>query len=159
MPEPHLRAADTDRAAVATALGRHRAVGRLTLEEYDERVARAYAARTYGELDQLTEDLPKSGRPPVPEPVRHDSPLPVRACGPMAGPWAGRGYDRGFDRSAWRSWLSTALIVVTIWAVSSIASAGLLYFWPIWVIGPWGAVLLSHTLSGGHRTRGSRQRV
>lgn len=156
MPEPHLRAADTDRAAVATALGRYMAEGRLTLEEYDERVARAYAARTYGELDQLTEDLPKSGRAQTPEPVRWANPTPVRACGPMAGPWAGRGYHG----SPWRSWLRTALIVVTIWAVSSIASASLLYFWPIWVIGPWGAVLLSRTVSGGphaHRTRGSRQ--
>jgi hypothetical protein len=155
MPEPHLRAADTDRAAVASALGRYMAEGRLTLEEYDERVARAYAARTYGELDQLTEDLPKSGPGQVPERVRRDGPVPVRACGPMAGPWAGRGRAA----SAWHSWLRTALIVVTIWAVSSIASAGLLYYWPIWVIGPWGAVLLSHTLSGGHRPRGSRQRV
>ena len=51
MPEPHLRAADTDRAAVATVLGEHMAAGRLTVAEYDERLARAYAARTYGELD------------------------------------------------------------------------------------------------------------
>ncbi|HEX7975282.1 MAG TPA: DUF1707 domain-containing protein [Anaerolineales bacterium] len=49
-PEPHLRAADTDRAAVATALGEHMSAGRLTLAEYDERVARAYAARTFGDL-------------------------------------------------------------------------------------------------------------
>ena len=31
MPEPHLRAGDTDRAAVATVLGRHMADGRLTV--------------------------------------------------------------------------------------------------------------------------------
>ena len=58
MPEPHLRAADTDRAAVATVLGQHMSAGRLTVDEYDERLARAYAARTYGELDELTADLP-----------------------------------------------------------------------------------------------------
>ena len=72
MPEPHLRAGDTDRAAVATVLGRHMADGRLTVAEYDERVARAYAARTYGELDELTADLPSvdSGRSVAPRPQR-----------------------------------------------------------------------------------------
>ena len=58
MPEPHLRAADTDRAAVATVLGQHMSAGRLTVDEYDERLSRAYAAKTYGELDELTADLP-----------------------------------------------------------------------------------------------------
>ena len=58
MPEPHLRAADTDRAAVADVLGAHMSAGRLTVDEYDERLSRAYAAKTYGELDELTADLP-----------------------------------------------------------------------------------------------------
>ncbi|MFL6094559.1 MAG: DUF1707 domain-containing protein, partial [Blastococcus sp.] len=70
MPEPHLRAGDTDRAAVATVLGRHMADGRLTVAEYDERVARAYAARTYGDLAELTADLPAIDRARAPDPVR-----------------------------------------------------------------------------------------
>src|SRR5215218_9190931 len=61
MSEPHLRAADADRAAVATVLGEHMSAGRLTLDEYDERLSRAYAAKTYGELDQITADLPSPG--------------------------------------------------------------------------------------------------
>ena len=39
MPEPHLRAADADRAAVATQLGEQMSAGRLTVAEYDERLA------------------------------------------------------------------------------------------------------------------------
>ena len=78
MPEPHLRAADTDREAVAAALGQHMAAGRLTLAEYDERVARAYAAKTYGELEQLTTDLPRAARRtpavPTPSPATHPQP-------------------------------------------------------------------------------------
>ena len=58
MPEPHLRAADADRTAVAGLLGEHMAAGRLTVAEYEDRLARAYASRTYGELDELTTDLP-----------------------------------------------------------------------------------------------------
>jgi hypothetical protein len=154
MPEPHLRAADADRTAVATVLGRHMAAGRLTVDEYDDRLARAYAARTYGELDQLTADLPSTERPRAAEPVPRENPQPVRACGPVPGPW---GWGGRAD-SPWRSWLSTALIVITVWAVTSIATGGFLFFWPIWVIGPWGAVLLSRTLTGGVYDRHGRRR-
>ena len=143
MPEPHLRAADTDRAAVATALGEHMSAGRLTLAEYDERVANAYAAKTFGELAALTADLPPTGRAQIPVPA--PAPHRVAAAGPSCGPaWGGRGHHN----SSWRSWLSTSLIVVTIWLVTSIASGGLIYFWPIWVIGPWGAVLLAGKITG-----------
>ena len=65
MPEPHLRAADADRAAVATVLGRHMSAGQLTMDEYDERLARAYAAKTYGELDEITADLPAADLAPL----------------------------------------------------------------------------------------------
>jgi len=34
--------------------------GRLTMDEYDGRVAAAYAAKTRGELALLTQDLPGS---------------------------------------------------------------------------------------------------
>ena len=53
-----LRAADTDRAAVAEVLGTALREGRLTVEEYDERLAAAYAARTHADLAVLTTDLP-----------------------------------------------------------------------------------------------------
>jgi hypothetical protein len=51
-------------------------------------------------------------------------------------------------RAAWASWLTTALIVLTIWAATSIGSGEWIYPWPIWVIGPWGAVLVAQTLTG-----------
>ena len=63
MTQPHLRAADTDRSAVAAVLGEHMAAGRLTLDEYDERLTRAYVARTFGELEELTADLPALDTP------------------------------------------------------------------------------------------------
>ena len=36
--------------------------------------------------------------------------------------------------------------MLTIWAITSLASWQLLYFWPIWVVGPWGALLLVRSL-------------
>jgi len=147
MPEPHLRAGDTDRAAVATVLGRHMAEGRLTVAEYEERVARAYAARTYGELAELTVDLPATARIPA-QPVHqhYSASAPVCGSGMRRGP-----YQNLHD--AWRSWQRTALFVVAIWAFTSIMAASFIYFWPIWIIGPWGAVLLAQTLTGGGRRR------
>ncbi len=53
-----LRAADRDRDQVADILREQYALGRLTLEEYDERSATAIAAKTMGELRALTVDLP-----------------------------------------------------------------------------------------------------
>lgn len=152
MPESHLRAADADRAAVATVLGQHMAEGRLTVDEYDERLARAYAARTYGELDELTTDLPSPGHPAVTQPAAREFTPRAGACGPMAGRWGGR-----YAASAWQPWLSTAVIVVAIWLITSMAS-GFVFFWPIWVIGPWGAVLLARTVTGGHDRRHERRR-
>jgi len=140
MPEPHLRAGDADRAAVATALGRHMAEGRLTVAEYDERVARAYAARTYGDLAVLTSDLPAA------DGVRPGSPA-VRQQ-PAPGRFAGTAVRRRGSAGAWAAWRRTAILVLCIWAITSVASAQFIYFWPIWVIGPWGAVLLAQTLAG-----------
>jgi hypothetical protein len=155
MPEPHLRAADADRAAVADVLGAHMSAGRLTVAEFDERLSRAYAAKTYGELDELTADLPPleaSAPARVPEPRRE-----AEACSPAA--WGAHNWAGGWDPGhSWRSWLSTSLIVLTIWAVTSLASWEFHYFWPIWVIGPWGAVLLAQTMTGAGRDKDDRGR-
>jgi hypothetical protein len=53
-----IRASDADREAVAVRLNEAVGDGRLTLQEFSERLERAYAARTRGELDPLTADLP-----------------------------------------------------------------------------------------------------
>ena len=62
---PPLRASDDDRTAVVRVLHDAVARGLLTLEECDERVTAAYAARHLHELPALTADLP-AATPPVP---------------------------------------------------------------------------------------------
>ena len=52
------RAADTDRIEVAQLLTDAAASGVLGLTEYEDRLAKAYAATTYDELDRLSNDLP-----------------------------------------------------------------------------------------------------
>ncbi|MEX5720567.1 DUF1707 SHOCT-like domain-containing protein [Geodermatophilus maliterrae] len=149
MPEPHLRASDTDRAAVVTTLDRSLADGRLDLAEYEDRATRAHAARTYGELTELTADLPRPARPTRPAPQRHHV---ARAL--YGGAW--HGAWGGDLRAAWTGWLTTAVIVVGVWLVSMLATGDLQYPWPVWVIGPWGVVLLARTL--GERRGGDVDR-
>lgn len=54
-----LRAADTDREHTTELLRAHHTVGRLTLEELDQRVADTYRARTLGQLRATLADLPE----------------------------------------------------------------------------------------------------
>lgn len=54
----HLRASDSDREQVAEVLRQAAGDGRLTLDELDERLGQAFAAKTYAELEPITRDLP-----------------------------------------------------------------------------------------------------
>jgi len=60
-----LRVGDADRQRVVADLQRHYVEGRLTSEELSERVDRALAARTEGDLAELLVDLPTE-QPPEP---------------------------------------------------------------------------------------------
>lgn len=58
-----MRVGTNERQSAVDALADHFAKGRLDPDEFEERSATAYAARTLGELDALFRDLP---RPPAP---------------------------------------------------------------------------------------------
>jgi hypothetical protein len=125
-----IRAADRDREAVIALLGEHTGAGRLTLAEFEDRVAGATAARTLADLDRLLVDLPVASAP--------------RPTAPSY---------RRIER--WRPWLITAAICLTIWAATSIVAEGVIYFWPFWVIVPWGIMLAT----GGGWSSSRRRRL
>lgn len=54
------RASDDDRIQVAQLCSEAASNGRLTMSEYEDRLAKIYSATTYDELDRLTYDLPES---------------------------------------------------------------------------------------------------
>jgi uncharacterized protein DUF1707 len=56
--DQHLRASDAERDTTAGLLRRHHAEGRLDTTELEERIESCYAAKTRGELEALTTDLP-----------------------------------------------------------------------------------------------------
>jgi hypothetical protein len=55
--------ADSDRARAAEEVRKHHDSGRLTLEEFEGRLAEVHAARTQGDLDQAFRQLPRSELP------------------------------------------------------------------------------------------------
>ena len=61
--QPRMRAGDKDRQRVVEQLGRHFGEGRLTVQEFDERVVRAHASVYLDELPALTADLPGEPQP------------------------------------------------------------------------------------------------
>ena len=71
--QPRMRAGDKDRQRVVEQLGKHFGEGRLTVEEFDERVVRAHGSVYLDELPALTVDLPGE-----PQQQRRPSRAPTR---------------------------------------------------------------------------------
>jgi hypothetical protein len=67
--ELEMRASDTDRERTADRLRTAAGHGRITLDELEERLEAAYAAKTYGELVPLTSDLPMEDARPDSSPA------------------------------------------------------------------------------------------
>ncbi len=128
MERPELRAADADRQRVVDLLQRHFVDGRLSSDELGERLARARAARTFGELDALVGDLPAAA---APEP----NTIGVGEA-PAAAP-----DDKSLRTHAIVYALVMAFLVV-IWLVTSPGG----YFWPVWPMVGWGFGLAMHGL-------------
>jgi hypothetical protein len=62
-----VRVSDADRDQVAGVLREALAQGRINADELEERLSRAYAAQTFGDLEPLTSDLPdEAAAVPVP---------------------------------------------------------------------------------------------
>src|SRR6478672_4515402 len=72
---PSVRIGTAEREAAASALSEHFAAGRLDQDELEERLDRAYAAKTAADLEPLFQDLPRPGLPvAATEPERASAP-------------------------------------------------------------------------------------
>jgi DUF1707 SHOCT-like domain/2TM domain len=109
MALPEHRASDAEREATAERLRVAAGDGRLDPDELEERLEAAYGARTVGELEAVTRDLPAH-------------------AGPGAKP------ERAWATPEVRSKLATFIVVNTICVVIWLASGAEGHFWPIWVI-------------------------
>lgn len=134
------RAGDMDRDQVAAILRDALADGRLDNDEFAERLDAAYRAKTFGELDTLTADLPTSAVVPAATDRAPAALQPTSSADSRS--------DRGL-RAAWVTWAGAVSINLVIWLMVSLSNGEPVYFWPMWVAGPWGAVLVVGTVARG----------
>jgi len=90
----NVRVGDADREAVAAQLREHFADGRLTLEELNERLDQAFAAKTRADLNTVLRDLPQAARPVAGVPYGGTAWQGPAWQGPMA---TRPGQDHGHD--------------------------------------------------------------
>lgn len=131
---------DAERERIAERLRLAVGDGRLTLDEFDDRLRTAYAAVTRTGLEQVAADLP------VPAPAGPTMTKKTKKKAAAARP------DASWV-DPWRSWLAAATIMIGIWFVTSVASGDVRGFWPGIPLGIWATVILAHTV-GGHSLRG-----
>jgi len=106
----NVRVGDADREAIAAQLREHYADGRLTLEELNERLDQAFAAKTRADLNTVMRDLPQAARPAAGAPYGGTAWQGPAWQGPdwqgpdWQGPMANRpGQDYGNDSGGQRS--------------------------------------------------------
>jgi uncharacterized protein DUF1707 len=150
-----MRASDHDRQEIVDRLRGALDDGRLTLDEYLDRMARAYQAVTYADLAPLCADLPAAGpaRAPAPAAVT-PGPAPAAGAAALASPWCGALRRQPAPlRVLWTIWLIAVSVNVVVWALVSATTASLIYPWPLWVAGPYGAVLLALSAAAAQARR------
>jgi len=115
MSDPaQMRAADAEREQLAEELREHMLAGRITAEEFEQRLEGAYAASTRGELEALKTDLPMSPAVLERELARRRRRLRRRLVQEAGGA------------------ATLSLVCVAIWAAGN--AHGHEAFWPVWVI-------------------------
>jgi hypothetical protein len=144
--DPRIRASDADRDRTVSLLREHHAEGRLTAEEFHERLDRALAAKTRGELDELLADLPgidlyrlpAAGIRPVPPGMRTGP----RRSGRSGVQRRGEGPAISRRAGAWAAWATVSVLLFVIWAGFGVLSGGAAWFpWFLAVAVPWAIAL------------------
>jgi Domain of unknown function (DUF1707) len=132
--DPRLRASDSDRERTATLLSEHHAAGRLTAEEFQERLDKAYEAKTLGELDALLADLPAIDLYRLPAAgIRPESPdakrrVHRRGGGPLTSGGTG----------GWVAWSTISALLIVAWFSTAVLDGGTAWLpWFLLAAVPW----------------------
>ncbi len=140
-----VRVGHIEREAVVRRLNDAFGEGRLDLEELDQRISQAYAAKTLGELRPLLADLPVTpGRSAAVSRGARANPAPSGPAREVsARVSAGLARRPAWIRWQYYAWASVVALNVVIWALVSIVAGHDIYPWPLWVAGPWGIAILA----------------
>ena len=131
--DPRLRASDADRERTVELLREHCADGRLTADEFNDRLEQAFAARNRGELDALLADLPAIDLYRLP------------SAGVRSAARRGSGLDRTSHgallpahSAPWIIWAAGSAMVVALWLAVGVIAGGAAWIpWFLLVIVPW----------------------
>ena len=148
--DPRLRASDADRDRATALLREHHAAGRLTAEEFGERIDAALNAKTLGELDDLLADLPVIDLYRLPhESMRRPVDLPHSSIMPR---------DPGGEADLARfppgtlavgAWAVVTGTLIAIWAVMAVVGVGTWLPWWLLIAIPWIWVLIRRARRSG----------
>jgi Domain of unknown function (DUF1707) len=135
--DPRIRASDADRDRVTSMLREHHAAGRLTAEEFHERMDRALEAKTLGELDELMTDLPAIDLYQLPDAsLRRGPTRPGQSLLPADPGHAGPArFTPG--TVAMGAWAVVTSAMVAIWAVAAVVGSGTWFPWWALIALPW----------------------
>ena len=141
--DPRMRASDADRERTATLLREHHAQGRLTPEEFNDRLDRTFAARTIGELDALLADLPAIDLYRLPaHDIRPAPPGARRSRGGSALDRPGRGPIVPRGPAMWAAWAAISSALFLAWLGLGLLSGGAAWVpWFLLVVVPWALVI------------------
>ncbi|HET9897992.1 MAG TPA: DUF1707 domain-containing protein [Streptosporangiaceae bacterium] len=137
-----IRIGDADREATATSLREHFSHGRLTMEEFQERLDATFAAKTDVDLAKVTEDLPQANPYAAPWPPQPGSPRPwssrpwpsppgtfgIPGPGRSGGSWSRPGRGTAFGGA--RAWLRISSVLVVLGVILVGVSVSPLAFGP-----------------------------
>lgn len=144
-PVPSIRTSDAERDRVARLLQEHFAQGRLDHEEFTERLGRAYKAKTADDLARVTTDFPETDPAEKGHTARFDTGVaapPLRLRDPaLMVPW----------------WLygGVNILCFTIWLILYLTTDAS-YPWFLWVLAPWGILMLVVTFGVLAAQRGAQ---
>jgi uncharacterized membrane protein len=151
--DPRIRASDADRDRATALLREHHAAGRLTAEEFNERMDAALNAKTLGEIDELLVDLPVIDLYRLPdESMRRAAGLPHSSLMPRDP--VRRDLRPGGQQSAADpvrfspgtvavgAWAVVTGTLIAIWAVAAVVGFGTWFPWWLLIAIPWIWVMI-----------------
>ena len=148
--DPRIRASDADRDRATALLREHHAAGRLTAEEFNERMDAALNATTLGEIDDLLTDLPVIDLYRLPhESMQRPAGLPHTSIMPRDQGRAAHPARIPPGTLAVGAWAVVAGTLIAIWAVLAVVGVGTWLPWWLLIAIPWIWVLIRRARRSG----------